>query len=336
MNLREIGEKYELENLSELATKSINSMGRKKEYVKCDIRTEFQRDRDKIIHCKTFRRLMHKTQVFIAPEGDHYRTRLTHTLEVSQISRTIARALRLNEDLTEAIALGHDLGHTPFGHIGEDALNKISPVGFFHNQQSVRIVEVIEKSGQGLNLTYEVLDGICNHRSNGKPNTLEGKIVQLSDKIAYINHDIDDAIRAGILKESDLPVECTEVLGSTSRDRINFLIKNVIKTSYGQNKIELDSDVKHVMNKLRKFMFETVYHNQLLLTEREKIEHMFSELHSHYLKNLQDIPKEFKAMIENGEPKERVICDYISCMTDRFAIKTFVKIFMPSTWDKTI
>ena len=228
MSIRELREDLEINILSPFASKSKYSLGRKTDEKPCDIRTCFQRDRDRIVHSKAFRRLMHKTQVFISPEGDHYRTRLTHTMEVAQIARTIARALNLNEDLTEAIALGHDLGHTPFGHLGESDLNNVVCGGFRHNEQSVRVVDIIEKTGKGLNLTKEVIDGILNHRGKGNPKTLEGKIVQISDKIAYVNHDIDDAIRSGILKENDLPKQHTKILGNSSHNRIDFLIKNII------------------------------------------------------------------------------------------------------------
>ena len=240
LNIREFREDLEINTLSPFATKSKYSAGRKKDENPCEIRTCFQRDRDRIVHSKSFRRLMHKTQVFISPEGDHYRTRLTHTMEVAQIARTIARALNLSEDLTEAIALGHDLGHTPFGHLGESDLNNIVCGGFRHNEQSVRVVEFIEKNGKGLNLTEEVIDGILNHRGKGNPKTLEGKIVQISDKIAYVNHDIDDAIRSGILKENDLPKEYTKILGDSSHNRIDFLIKNIIKNSYEKDNIIYD------------------------------------------------------------------------------------------------
>ncbi|MDE6181951.1 MAG: deoxyguanosinetriphosphate triphosphohydrolase, partial [Eubacteriales bacterium] len=247
MNIRILKEEREENFLSPFAIKSKNSKGREKYEEKCDIRTCFQRDRDRIIHSKAFRRLKHKTQVFISPEGDHFRTRLTHTLEVSQIARTIASSLFLNEDLTEAIALGHDLGHTPFGHLGEDALSKICENDFHHNEQSVRVVQKLEKNGEGLNLTFEVLDGILNHRGRCNPSTLEGKVVQISDKIAYINHDIDDAIRAGFLKQEDLPKECTSMLGNTPKEIINFLIRNIIKNSYGKNEITMEKEVKASM-----------------------------------------------------------------------------------------
>jgi dGTPase len=275
---------------------------------------------------------MHKTQVFIAPEGDHFRTRLTHTLEVAQVSRTIARALRLNEDLTEAIALGHDLGHTPFGHAGEDALNEILPGGFTHNTQSITIVEKLEKNGKGLNLTHEVLDGIREHRSNGFPKTAEGKIVQLSDKIAYINHDIDDAIRAGVLKNGDLPKECTDVLGYKSSSRINLLIRSVIKASVGTGNIKLEDDTALAMKRLREYLFETVYENQLQKKEREKIGRIISVLMEYYTQNPKALPPEFLKMYGMGEDLITVAANCIACMTDRFAIKKYEDIVMPRAW----
>jgi dGTPase len=275
---------------------------------------------------------MHKTQVFISPEGDHYRTRLTHTLEVNQISRTIARALRLNEDLTEAIALGHDLGHTPFGHTGEDALNSIIEGGFRHNEQSVRVVKKLENNGKGLNLTEEVLDGIENHRGNGQPKTLEAKIVQLSDKIAYINHDIDDAIRAKVLNPADLPKECTSILGERSSRRIDYLIKNTIKSSFDKNDIILDEEARAALKLLRAYMFETVYSSQLQKKERSKIKHMLSEIFEYYCKHTDKLPEDYARMISEDNPPERAVCDYIAGMTDRYAMNQFVSLYMPASW----
>jgi dGTPase len=295
----------------------------------CDLRTEFQRDRDRITHCKSFRRLMHKTQVFISPEGDHYRTRLTHTLEVAQIARTVARALRLNEDLTEAIALGHDLGHTPFGHTGEDALDKLLPGGFHHNEQSVRVVELLENNGRGLNLTWEVTDGILNHRSVGTPATLEAKIVQKSDKIAYMNHDIDDALRSGILKSEDIPSEVTDVIGGDSSTRIDFLVRDIITNSAGVNDIVMSNEAALAMKTLRTFLFENVYATQLLDIERKKIQSVLGLLFSHYLKNIHEVPDDIRA---HGSTDERAVCDYIACMTDRFARKRFEEIYIPEGW----
>ncbi len=333
MNLREITEQIEREVLSEYAVLSAETKGRRRSEPKCEIRTEFQRDRDRITHSKAFRRLMHKTQVFITPEGDHYRNRLTHTLEVAQISRTIARALKLNEDLTEAIALGHDLGHTPFGHTGEEALDAISPEGFRHNEQSVRIVTNLEKGGKGLNLTEEVIDGILNHRSEGTPKTLEGRVVQISDKIGYINHDIDDAIRAGILSQNDLPKKSLDILGYKTSQRINFLVTNVITNSMDKSEVSLEPHVQFGMENLRQYMFETVYRSQLQKTEKNKIIYMLSELHQYFYQHKEEMPKEFCDMIDEGQNPERVVCDYIACMTDRFALRTFENIFMPNSWN---
>ena len=325
MLIRELIEKNEELTLSQYAVKSSKSEGRKVEEVKCNVRTDFQCDKDRIVYSKSFRRLMHKTQVFISPEGDHYRTRLTHTLEVSQISRTIARALHLNEDLTEAIALGHDLGHTPFGHSGEDALNQLLNTGFAHNKQSLRVVEKIENQGRGLNLTAEVLDGILNHRSSEEPKTLEGKIVQISDKIAYINHDIDDAIRADALRESDLPSDCLEVLGYSSIERINFLINNIITASYNSPNIEMDVEIKNALSKLRTYLFKNFYGLQ---EERKDIFKIMSTLYQHYKNNPTLMPKEFLNMIDdtNENSLERIACDFVACMTDRYAKKLYKQI----------
>lgn len=284
MLIRENMELLERTYLSPFATLSENSKGRDIEEPQCDIRPVFQRDRDRILHCKAFRRLMHKTQVFLAPKGDHYRTRLTHTLEVSQNARTIANALRLNEELVEAIALGHDLGHTPFGHAGERMLNEICEDGFCHNEQSVRIVEKIEKEGEGLNLTWEVRDGILNHQTHLMPSTLEGKIVRLSDKIAYINHDIDDAIRAKVLSENDIPIEYREILGDTTRKRLDTLIHSIVMNSLGKNDICMSEEVGNAMQGLRKFMFKNVYMNPVAKAEEERAEDMLSRLFFYYKK----------------------------------------------------
>ena len=326
MTIRERSEKTEEQMLSPYASLSSKSRGRRWGEDLCDIRTCYQRDRDRIIHSKSFRRLMHKTQAFISPEGDHYRTRLTHTLEVSQIARTIAVALRLNEDLTEAIALGHDLGHTPFGHLGEADLDRVVPGGFHHNIQSVRVVERIEKNGRGLNLTWEVIDGILNHRGKGAPSTLEGKIVQISDKIAYVNHDIDDAIRAGIITDEVLPQDCVKVLGDTSRKRINFLIRNIIKNSDGINDIKLDDKAREALYKLREFMFDNVYNSGMLSVEREKYGRFLSIMYGYYMDNFDEVPDEFKKNYENSKEEyyaERIVADYLAGMTDRFAKRTY-------------
>ena len=332
MTIRESLELYEKEYLSPYATLSKNSKGRLRWEEPCDIRPVFQRDRDRIIHSKSFRRLKDKTQVFLTPEGDHYRTRLTHTLEVSQNARTIAKALRLNEDLAEAIALGHDLGHTPFGHAGERALNEVCPFGFEHSKQSVRTVDILEKSGMGLNLTVEVRDGILNHQTSGTPSTLEGKIVRFSDKIAYIHHDMDDAIRGGILRESDIPKEISSVIGETTGERLNFFIHDLVTNSQGKNDICMSDEVDRAMKKLRSFMFERVYNNRQAKGEEEKAEQLMITLYEYYLKNTSLLPQEYQRMMYDGEVKERVVCDYVGAMTDRFAIAKYEEIYIPKCW----
>ena len=294
MNIREEQEKREHLIFSPYASFSDESRGRDRDEEPCPMRTIYQRDRDRIIHCKAFRRLKHKTQVFLAPEGDHYRTRLTHTLEVAQIARSIARALNLNEDLTEAIALGHDLGHTPFGHAGERTLNSLCPMGFAHYRQSIRVVEFLEKDGQGLNLTWEVRDGILNHRTSGNPSTLEGKAVRLSDKIAYINHDIDDGIRAGILKESDIPSEYTDVLGNSTKERLNTMISDIIMNSIGKNNLVMSEPVRKAMTELRKFMFESLYLNPTAKSEEAKADKLITELYRYYVANTDKLPDTYR------------------------------------------
>lgn len=332
MTIREHLEQLEKENLSPYATHSVDSKGRLKEEEQCDIRPVFQRDRDRIIHCKAFRRLKDKTQVFLTPEGDHYRTRLTHTLEVSQTARTIAKALRMNEELAEAIALGHDLGHTPFGHAGERALNRICPLGFAHDEQSVRSIDFLEKKGKGLNLTLEVRDGILNHQTKGNPHTLEGKIVRLSDKIAYIHHDMDDAVRGGILKESDVPKEIVEVIGANTGERLNHFIHDIVTTSMGKDDIMMSEPVAKAMASIRAFMFERVYENPEAKSEEGKAEMLMETLYTHYMKNVDDMPIEFLNFISEGQPKERVVCDYVGAMSDRFAIAKYEEIYIPKTW----
>lgn len=332
MSIREEIERMERENLSPYATLSENSRGRDVPEEQCDIRPVFQRDRDRILHCKAFRRLKNKTQVFLAPKGDHYRTRLSHTLEVSQNARTIAKALRLNEDLVEAIALGHDLGHTPFGHAGESVLDELCEDGFCHNEQSVRTVEKLEKDGQGLNLTWEVRDGILNHPSRMMPHTPEGKIVRLSDKIAYINHDIDDAIRAQVLQEDDIPLELKKTLGFTTQQRLNTLIHNIIMNSQGREDIVMSKDVEEAMTELRKFMFEHVYKNPVAKGEEKKAKAMISQLFRHYIENIDLLPGKYLRMLDAGEKEERVISDYIAGMTDQYAIAKFSEYFLPQAW----
>ena len=332
MTIRETTEMWEKQYLSPYATISMNSKGRMKEEEQCDIRPVFQRDRDRILHCKAFRRLKDKTQVFLTPEGDHYRTRLTHTLEVSQNARTIAKALRLNEDLVEAIALGHDLGHTPFGHAGERALDDICPYGFKHSDQSVRMVDILEKNGQGLNLTFEVRDGILHHQTEGMPSTLEGKIVRFSDKIAYIHHDMDDAVRGGILKEGDVPKEIGDVVGYTTGERLDHFIHDIVTTSFGKDDIMMSTPVAVAMKKLREFMFERVYMNPEAKSEEKKAEMLMETLYKYYLKHIEVLPKDLLALMEQGEPKEKIVCDYVGAMTDRFAIATYEELFVPKSW----
>lgn len=333
MSIRENLERMEEISLSPFATLSVNSRGRNREEPQCDIRPVFQRDRDRILHCKSFRRLKHKTQVFLSPKGDHYRTRLTHTLEVSQNARTIAKALRLNEDLVEAIALGHDLGHTPFGHAGERILNELCDEGYRHNEQSVRIVEKLEKDGKGLNLTWEVRDGILNHQTSMMPHTLEGKIVRLSDKIAYINHDIDDAIRAKVMSEEDIPLEIRKVLGMTTKERLNTLIHNIIMNSMGKNDIVMSEEIGGAMQDLRKFMFQKVYTNPAAKGEEAKAERLLCELYAHYMGHIEILPEQYQRMHSEGEKKERVVCDYISGMTDQYAVAKYREFFLPKAWE---
>lgn len=329
MNIREKQEQTELSLLSPYATRSIDTKGRRKPEEECEIRTCFQRDRDRILHCKAFRRLKDKTQVFLSPVGDHYRTRLMHTLEVSQNARTIARALNLNETLTEAIALGHDLGHTPFGHAGERVLNEMNPKGFKHNQQSVRVAQYLEKNGDGLNLTWEVLDGMKNHSMKSMPYTLEGKIVRLADKIAYINHDIDDSVRAKVLKEEDLPKEYTNVLGTTYRERINTMVLDIVKHSSGINDIVMSQKIRDAMTGLRSFMFQRVYEEPNTKKEEEKIKNIIEPLYEHYLYHIEELPVYNQKMINSEEDKEQAVCDYIAGMTDHFAIEQYTEIFIP-------
>ncbi len=335
MLLRKELEQREYEILSEKAAKSAQSQGRIFPEEKCDIRTEFQRDRDRIIHSKAFRRLMHKTQVFLAPEGDHFRTRLTHTIEVSQIARTIARALNLNEDLTEAIALGHDLGHTPFGHNGEEVLDKIHPGGFKHNVQSLRVADVIEstKSRRGMNLTMEVRDGIVNHTGPLAPFTLEGQIVKISDRIAYINHDIDDAIRSGVISSQELPPESLKVFGKTHRQRINNMVTDVIVNSDGKDLILQSPEFKENLDSLRAFMFANVYKSSRVKREEDlsKVEVVITSLYDYFIKNIDQLPDDMKEIAEK-DGKNEAVKDYVAGMTDRFALATYTDLFVPKGW----
>lgn len=333
MSIRENLELREREYLSPYASLSMESKGRERPESECDIRPVYQRDRDRILHSKAFRRLKQKTQVFLRPEGDHYRTRLTHTLEVSQNARTIGKALRLNEDLVEAIALGHDLGHTPFGHAGETALNTVCPGGFEHNEQSVRVVEVLEKNCRGLNLTAEVRDGILNHPTRCMPSTLEGKIVRLSDKIAYIHHDIDDAIRGQILCEEDIPFELRKILGFSSVERLDTMIHDIIINSEGQPDIIMSGRVEDAMLKLRQFMFERVYTNPVAKGEESKAKNMLLALFEHYMKYPELLPKDYRRLYESERfSKERVVCDYIAGMTDKYAMEKYAEYFFPIAW----
>ena len=333
MTIRESTEQWESQWLSPYASLSRNSRGREKEEPECDIRPVYQRDRDRILHCKSFRRLKHKTQVFLTPQGDHYRTRLTHTLEVAQTARTIARALRMNEDLTEAIALGHDLGHTPFGHAGERALNQVCSEGFAHNEQSVRIVERLEKGGKGLNLTWEVRDGILNYQMSGKPSTLEGMIVRYSDKIAYINHDVDDAIRAGVIREDEIPRTYTDILGHSTRERLNTMIHDIVNNSLEKPDIRISEDVEFAFRGMRKYMFENVYTNPKAKGEEEKAENILKELFRYYMDHPERLSNEYiERMWQTGETQERSVCDYIAGMTDQYAIAKFQEFFVPVSW----
>ena len=330
MDLRSLYEVQEELRLSPYATLSKNSKGRKIPVEECPVRTVFQRDRDKIIHAKSFRRLMHKTQVFLAPEGDHYRTRLTHTLEVSQIARTIARGLNLNEDLTESIALSHDLGHTPFGHTGERVLNEICKNGFKHYEQSLRVVDILE-GGKGLNLTFEVRDGIKNHAGENEAETLEGRIIKLADRIAYINHDIDDAVRGGVIKSDDIPKELKEILGFKHGERIHNLICDIIASSKDKPEIKMSDVVYEAMHELRKFMFENVYVDTVAQKEEEKAKGIIYSLFEMFTRYPERLPCNSQLML-NTTDKEQVICDYIAGMTDNFAIQTFNEHFIPRSW----
>ena len=333
MTIRENIEELELRTLSPFASCSRNSKGRDRMETECDIRTMYQRDRDRIVHSKSFRRLKDKTQVFLSPQGDHYRTRLTHTLEVSQTGRTIAKALRLNEDLVEAIALGHDLGHTPFGHAGESALNSVCPEGFAHYKQSVRVVERLEKGGRGLNLTWEVRDGILNHQMETTPATLEGQVVRLSDKIAYIHHDMDDAERAGIVHEQDIPMSIRRFLGESTRARLNTLIHDIVLHSRGIGCIRMSRDVEEAMWELRRWMFEHVYKSPVAKKEDEKAKEMLIQLYDYYIEHPEKMSKEYYELITlRGEKPYRAVCDYISGMTDQYSIAKFRELFIPQSW----
>lgn len=327
---------YELERqqLSRYAFPTERTRGREKPITPDEIRTEFQRDRDRIIHCKSFRRLMHKTQVFLSPEGDHYRTRLTHTLEVTQIARTAARALRLNEDLTEAIALGHDLGHTPFGHAGERVLQRCFDTDFTHYKQSLRTVTLLENGGEGLNLTWEVRDGILNHSGEGKAATLEGQIVKFADRIAYINHDIDDASRAGVLRASDIPEKLRRTLGATHGERIDTMVRSLIKASADKPEIAMEPEIYAAVMELRSFLFERVYTSPIAKGEEGKAEAMLAELYRYYIEHPAEIPADHARRYREGSDSlPRAVCDYIASMTDRYALNLYKKLFIPTVWN---
>ena len=331
MTLREQTQRWEEEKLSPLACRSAQTRGRVRPEEECQVRTPFQRDTDRIVYSKAFRRLKHKTQVFLQPEGDHYRTRMTHTLEVSRIARTIARALALNEDLTEAIALGHDLGHTPFGHAGERLLDRVMPGGFAHYQQSVRVVERLEKNGEGLNLTWEVRNGIVCHTKGPQAATLEGQVVRLADQIAYINHDIEDALRGGVIYPMDIPLEVSRVLGFTHGARIDALVKDAVEASRGQDAIRQSPEVGEAMAALKDFMFANVYTNPLAKGEEGKAQELLLRLFEHYQKNPDELPADFQA-IRQEEAVDRAVCDYIAGMTDPFAVEKYKELFIPMGW----
>ena len=335
MNVRERLEQTEHLHLSPKAAFSDQSRGRftTEEPSDTDVRTCYQRDADRIVHSKSFRRLMHKTQVFLSPEGDHYRTRMTHTLEVSRISRSVARALALNEDLTEAIAMGHDLGHTPFGHAGEFALSEMIGKPFHHNEQSLRVVDELERDGAGLNLTYEVRMGILGHTGEFVPETLEGQVVRICDRIAYVNHDMDDAVRAGVLTDLDIPRDILRVLGETYRERINALVCDAIETSANADTIALSPAVSQALLDLRSFMFERVYRNPEVKGEEVKAKDMIKRLYEYYITHPEAIPADFQPQI-SFEGMERTVCDYIAGMTDNYAVDRFTRLAIPMGWSQ--
>lgn len=328
-NIREWTMRNEEQLLSPRACLCRDSRGRERPEPEDDLRTPFQRDRDRIIHCNAFRRLQHKTQVFLSPTGDHYRTRLTHTLEVTQIARTIARGLKLNEDLTEAIGLGHDLGHTPFGHAGERALDSVYPGGFHHYEQSLRVVDHLEKGGKGLNLTWEVRDGIVNHTVKPEAATWEGRVVKLADHIAYINHDIDDAIRAGILQEEDLPAHLRETLGKSKSERINTLVLSAIE--YSKEDITMEESIFRAFRELEAFMFENVYTNPVAKGEEGKAQDILIAMYGYFVKQPEKMPEEYQKIAQEETP-ERAACDYISGMSDRYALQVYMDLFVPKPW----
>ena len=334
MSVRETLEKKERVQLDPKAAFSDRSRGRPcpQEQEADDVRTNYQRDTDRIVHCKSFRRLMHKTQVFLQPEGDHYRTRMTHTIEVARIARTITRALGLNEDLSEAIAMGHDLGHTPFGHAGEGALTECIGKPFRHNEQSLRVVDVLERDGMGLNLSYEVRMGILGHTGGFIPETMEGQIVRRSDQIAYVNHDIDDAIRAGVLTDLDIPRSITHVLGESHSQRINTLVCDMIQTSQDAGEILLSEPVDKALRDLRSFMFEKVYFNPVVKGEESKAKDMLKRLYAYYYDHPEALPTDFHPQM-SFDGMERTVCDYIAGMTDKYAVDKYTQLFIPAGWN---
>lgn len=341
MEIREILEQIEIDKFSPYACLSSKTKGRKSELKKCIIRTEFQRDRDRILHSKSFRRLKDKTQVFLSPIGDHYRTRLTHTLEVSQIARTISKSLRLNEDLTEAIALGHDLGHTPFGHAGESALNDVVLGGFRHNEQSLRVVEALEREGEGLNLTYEVQDGILKHTKGRDriiakdylPSTLEGNVVRISDIIAYVNHDIEDAIRAGMITHNDIPKEFTKIVGDSHGSRIDCMVKDVIYNSLDSPEIKMSEKVLYAVEGLRDYLYNEVYTRKEIIKDIQKAIKALKEIYRFYIENPELIPQEFIRIAERDNI-QRAVCDYVAGMSDKMALNIYQKLFLPQPWSE--
>jgi dGTPase len=344
-------EEVEAQRLSPFAALARNSRGRAQPEPEDDLRTCFQRDRDRIVHSKAFRRLKHKTQVFLSPEGDHYRTRLTHTVEVSQIARTIARALRLNEDLTEAIVLAHDLGHPPFGHAGEEALDQAMAAwgGFRHSQQSLRVVELLERRRRsdgtvawGLNLTWEVRDGIGAHSKGmadlgtedaGLPQTLEGQVARVADRIAYVHHDMDDAVRAGLLREEEIPVEVREVLGPTRGRWLDTLVRDVVTSTEGQPRVRMSEPVRQALNRLKDFLFERVYLNPQAKGEEPRAKRLLRMLFDYYLEHLQEVPEEYRELLDRGEEPHRVVCDFLAGMTDRYAVRKAEQLFLPKSWE---
>ena len=329
--MKETTYRKEREFFSPYAAFSDETKGRARAEEPCPMRTDYQRDRDRIIYSKAFRRLKNKTQVFFSPEGDHYMTRLTHTLDVAQIARSLCRALNLNEDLAEAIALGHDLGHTPLGHTGDRVLNRLNPKGFRHNEQSLRVADVLENDGAGLNLTYEVRDGILEHKKTGRPHTLEGKVVSLSDRISYLNHDIDDAIRAGIFSEDDLPREEVRLLGKTNKERINNMILSVWRESDGKNDVRMENEFREATENLRKFMFDRVYNDLAAQKEEARANEMISVMYEHYKSKIDLLPDFYRSLLDRFDV-DTVVSDYISGMTDRYAVYTFEEIYVPKNF----